>query len=48
MNADLSTTDVLFIAGKPLNEPVVHYGPFVMNTHEETGINLICRCYFHS
>ncbi len=28
-------TKVLLIAGKPLGEPIVQYGPFVMNTREE-------------
>ncbi len=32
--------EILLLGGKPLNEPVFAYGPFVMNTEEE-----IRRCY---
>jgi redox-sensitive bicupin YhaK (pirin superfamily) len=27
--------DVIILGGQPLNERVVHYGPFVMNTEDE-------------
>jgi quercetin 2,3-dioxygenase len=35
-----SSLDVLLIAGVPLDEPIVQYGPFVMNTQEEIDSTL--------
>jgi redox-sensitive bicupin YhaK (pirin superfamily) len=35
VQAGAEGVNFLFLAAKPLNEPVVQYGPFVMNTREE-------------
>ena len=35
VTADEQPARLILVAGKPLREPVVKYGPFVMNTAEE-------------
>ncbi|MDR2873042.1 MAG: pirin family protein, partial [Xanthomonadaceae bacterium] len=35
LNADDGQARMILLAGKPLREPIVRYGPFVMNTRQE-------------
>lgn len=35
IHADKTEAAFLILAARPLNEPIVQYGPFVMNTREE-------------
>lgn len=35
LTAGAQGASLLLLAGRPLNEPIVQHGPFVMNTHEE-------------
>ena len=44
-SAETDTARFLLLAGRPLGEPVVQYGPFVMNTREE--IEQAIRDYQH-
>ena len=35
VSAGVDGAQFILVAGKPIGEPIVQYGPFVMNTREE-------------
>ena len=35
LGSALTATELLLLQGRPIGEPIVKYGPFVMNTREE-------------